>query len=61
MVEDQEDHFMELLPDKANDLRLRQEVCVNRSKLCKEVEEREMRYFERPEVPDILKSSHEEL
>ena len=52
---------MELLPDKENDLRLRQEVCVNRSKLCKEVEEREMRYFERPEVPDILKSDHEEL
>jgi len=61
VVEDQEDHFMELLPDKENDLRLRQEVCVNRSKLCKEVEEREMRYFERPEVPDILKSDHEEL
>ena len=61
MVEDQEDHFMELLPDKGNDLNLRQEVCVNRSKLCKEVEERELRYFERDEVPEILKSTRDEL
>ena len=52
---------MELLPDKGNDLNLRQEVCVNRSKLCKEVEERELRYFERDEVPEILKGTRDEL
>lgn len=50
MVEDQEDHFMELLPNRENDLNLREEVCVNRSKLCKTVEKRELRYFERDEL-----------
>jgi len=41
VVEDQEDHFMELLPNSENDSILREEICVNRSKLCKTVAKRD--------------------
>ena len=41
IVEDQEDHFMELLPDSSNDSNLSEEICVNRSELCETVAKKE--------------------